>query len=70
MLHAGYIIGPATLLIAAVLPSCLADRGILEGVVPAMHSGAKKETKVEIETTSAADVQKTPPSTSFSFGAV
>lgn len=62
MLHAGYIVGPLSLLVAAVLPPSCANKGALPADAPASPKiSAAKGEKAKPSATSAAEVDPTPP---------
>ena len=60
MLHAGYIVGPLLLLLAAALPPGLADAGLAPATVIAPKHEAKK-TAGGPTTTTSAEMGSTPP---------
>lgn len=68
MLHAGYIVGPALLLVAAILPPSLANVGLAADSVPHMLSASKvghDQAKKAATQTSAVSVAPTPATPAF-----
>lgn len=61
MLHAGYIIAPALLLVAAILPSSVADVGIAEDGEPKTKTMPKTDVEAVVASSVSTEVAATPP---------
>lgn len=70
MLHAGYLVAPILLLIAAALPPSIANAGLTSNAVPEMHSSTKGKVEGGVSmTTSVAATPTTPTFTELESNA-